>query len=153
MDQLNGLYQLFIGGAPLSVIDDKLVALVGGGPDNPNPVIWKIQPAELAGRNAVVISTEDEASGWVNAKPGEQKQIEIRPLVTFETFPPTFPTDEVFLAKPLYDGPKGAFTLRSAADDGLVGRNKIEDTLARPKAVYANTDDRDAFVVAVAVET
>ncbi|MGA5822359.1 I66 family serine proteinase inhibitor [Kitasatospora sp. NPDC094028] len=152
MDQLNGLYELYIGGAPLSVVDDKLVALLGEH-DQQLTVIWKIEPDERTGRNAVVISTENGAAGWVVPKPGGRQQIEIRPLAVFDTFPPTYPPNEVFLLKPLYEGPDNAFTVHSAADDGLVGRSLIEDKSLLPKAVFSDTDDPDAFVVAVAVET
>ncbi|KJS56477.1 I66 family serine proteinase inhibitor [Streptomyces rubellomurinus] len=151
MDQLNGLFKLYIGGAPLSVVDDKLVALLGEH-DQRLAVIWRIQPAKLNGPDAFVISTENESSGWVNPKPGAREQIEIRPLIALDSLPPTFPTEEVFRLKPLYgEGPEGAFTVRSAADDGLVGRRLAEDKSLLPKAVFSDTDDRDAFVVAVPV--
>ncbi|MEV6977753.1 I66 family serine proteinase inhibitor [Kitasatospora sp. NPDC093806] len=151
MDRLDGYFKLFINGAPLGVIDGKLFALLSEQ-DQRQAEVWQIVPDERTGRNAVIIRASDGLSGWVVPKPGERRQIEIAPLISTKSLPPVFPANQVFFAKPLVMDTLGAFAVRSAADDQLVGRRFIENRSLLPKEVVSDTDDEHAFVVAVPVD-
>ncbi|KAH7888149.1 proteinase inhibitor [Phlebopus sp. FC_14] len=85
-------YKLSIGGHT-AALDDKLYAVLLPEPPAEE---WKITYVERAAKGYIITSTSS-GKGWViPSDDNEIPQIEVRTLIVGPSFPPTYPTGEIF---------------------------------------------------------
>lgn len=146
METPNAAVTLYAGHAPLGVIDKRLFALLL---DHDRAEQWMITPVPQHGENAVIIQTHDGSAGMLlpDQRPGTQ--VAVQPLIAGQSYPPTYPPDEVWIATPLagQDAPglepgTAAFTLRpqSAGTNQYIGRPPIEELSMLPKRIILLTE-------------
>ncbi|KIP06703.1 hypothetical protein PHLGIDRAFT_118747 [Phlebiopsis gigantea 11061_1 CR5-6] len=96
----DGTFKLQAFGAPVGERDGLLWAFLLNS-DQANAGEWRIVSIPQMGKDCYLITKPDLETGWVADKePNEQ--IKVKPLIVLPSFPPKYPTSEVFVIKPAH---------------------------------------------------
>ncbi|TFK31010.1 hypothetical protein BDQ12DRAFT_730025 [Crucibulum laeve] len=87
----NGNYKLRARGSPTGARDGKVYAFLTENGDE-----WKVTRRENHGRNVFTIEEANGSNGWVLNSNEEYSQIECKPLTATKSFPPQFPSTELW---------------------------------------------------------
>ncbi|KIP06705.1 hypothetical protein PHLGIDRAFT_128127 [Phlebiopsis gigantea 11061_1 CR5-6] len=96
-----GKYKIEAGGARVGVYDDLLWAFLTE-PEQASAGEWRIIPVPQMAENAFIIVRPELERGWV-ASIGEDidhQQIAVRPLIVQPSYPPRYPSFQVFVITP-----------------------------------------------------
>jgi hypothetical protein len=143
---MNAPVTLYVGYAPLGVIDERVFALLA---DHDQAAQWVITPVRQHGENAVIIQSHDRATGMLMPDQEPGTQVAVRPLIAGHSYPPTYPPNEVWTVTPLtgqaapgLEPDTAAFTLHphSAGPDQYIGRRRVEELSMLPKRIVLLAD-------------